>query len=45
MRIALDATYSLGRFGTLPDTPLAPGTEPLYKLEANMYQFYISAFF
>jgi hypothetical protein len=40
-----DARYSLGSFGTLPDEPLAPGTEPLYKLRANIYQFYISAFF
>ena len=40
-----DARYSLGSFGTLPDDPLAPGTEPLYKLNANILQFYISAFF
>jgi len=40
-----DARFSLGSFGTLPDEPLAPGTEPLYKLRANIYQFYISAFF
>jgi hypothetical protein len=40
-----DATYSLGSFGTLPDTPLQPGTEPLYKLNANIIQLYISAFF
>ncbi|HYJ40607.1 MAG TPA: DUF3570 domain-containing protein [Steroidobacteraceae bacterium] len=40
-----DARYSLGSFGTLPDEPLQPGTEPLYKLNANIIQFYISAFF
>jgi len=40
-----DARYSFGSFGTLPDEPLAPGTEPLYKLEADIFQFYISAFF
>ncbi len=30
---------------TLPDDPFDPGTEPLYKLDANIYQFFISAFF
>jgi hypothetical protein len=40
-----DARFSLGSFGTLPDDPLAPGTEPLYKLNANIYQLYFSAFF
>jgi Protein of unknown function (DUF3570) len=40
-----DATFSLGKFGVLPDDPLAPGTEPLYELKANIFQFYISAFF
>lgn len=40
-----DATYSLGKFGVLPDPPLPPGTEPLYELKANIFQFYISAFF
>jgi hypothetical protein len=40
-----DARFSVGSFGTLPDTPLAPGTEPLYKLNANIIQVYISAFF
>ncbi len=40
-----DARFSFGSFGTLPDTVLAPGTEPLYKLNANIFQFYISAFF
>jgi hypothetical protein len=40
-----DATYSIGSFGVLPDDPLAPGTEPLYKLEANIIQFFISAYF
>jgi hypothetical protein len=40
-----DARFSLGSFGNLPDVPLQPGTEPLYKLNANIMQFYISAFF
>jgi hypothetical protein len=40
-----DARFSLGSFGVLPDPPLQPGTEPLYKLDANILQFYISAFF
>ncbi|MEO8062996.1 MAG: DUF3570 domain-containing protein [Pseudomonadota bacterium] len=40
-----DARASLGSFGELPEDPLAPGTEPLYKLNANIFQFYISAFF
>jgi hypothetical protein len=40
-----DARYSLGSFGTLPEEPAQPGTEPLYKLNANIMQFYISAFF
>ena len=40
-----DARYSLGSFGTLPDEPILPRTEPLYQLRANIYQFYISAFF
>jgi hypothetical protein len=40
-----DARFSLGSFGTLPDQPFDPGTEPLYKLDANIYQFFISAFF
>ena len=40
-----DATFSLGSFGVLPDTPLAPGTEPMYKLNANIIQFFISAYF
>lgn len=40
-----DARFSLGSFGTLPDEPLAPGTEPLYKLDADIFQFYVSAFF
>ncbi|MEO8018409.1 MAG: DUF3570 domain-containing protein [Pseudomonadota bacterium] len=40
-----DATFSIGKFGVPPDDPLAPGTEPLYKLNANILQFYISAFF
>ncbi len=40
-----DATYSIGSFGTPPADPLQPGTEPLYKLNANIIQLYISAFF
>jgi len=40
-----DATYSIGSFGVPPDDPLAPGTEPLYKLDANIIQFFISAYF
>ena len=40
-----DARYSLGIYGVPPEDPLQPGTEPLYKLEANIMQFYISAFF
>ena len=27
------------------EDPLAPGTEPLYELRANIYQLYLSAFF
>jgi hypothetical protein len=40
-----DARFSIGRFGQLPDAPLAPGTEPLYKLNANIIQFFVSAHF
>lgn len=40
-----DATYSIGSFGVPPDDPLAPGTEPLYQLDANIIQFFISAYF
>ncbi|HUQ10103.1 MAG TPA: DUF3570 domain-containing protein [Steroidobacteraceae bacterium] len=40
-----DATFSLGEFGALPAEPLAPGTEPMYKLNANIIQFFISAYF
>jgi hypothetical protein len=40
-----DARYSLGSFGVLPDEPFAPATEPLYKLNANIIQFFISAYF
>ena len=40
-----DARFSIGRFGQLPDAPLAPGTEPLYKLNANIFQFFVSAHF
>ena len=31
--------------GVPPTDPFLPGTEPLYKLNANILQFYISAFF
>jgi len=40
-----DARFSLGSFGVPPPEPFAPGTEPLYKLNANIIQFYVSAFF
>jgi hypothetical protein len=40
-----DARFSLGSLGNLPAEPLAPGTEPLYKLNANIIQFFISAYF
>jgi Protein of unknown function (DUF3570) len=40
-----DARYSLGRFGVPPDEPFLPSTEPLYKLNANIIQFFVSAFF
>jgi hypothetical protein len=40
-----DATFSIGKFGVAPENPLPPGTEPLYELRANIFQFYISAFF
>jgi hypothetical protein len=40
-----DARYSIGRFGVLPETPLLPGTEPMYKLNANIFQLFISAYF
>jgi len=40
-----DARFSFGSFGALPDDPFDPGKEPLYKLDADIYQFYISAFF
>ncbi len=40
-----DARFSLGSFGVPPADPFAPGTEPLYELEANIFQLYISAFF
>ena len=36
---------TLGSFGVVPENPAAPGTEPLYELKANIFQFYISAFF
>lgn len=36
---------TLGSFGTVPEDPYAPGTEPFYELRANIFQFYISAFF
>jgi hypothetical protein len=40
-----DARFSLGRFGVLPAEVLLPGTEPMYKLNANIIQFFISAYF
>ncbi|HEU5137703.1 MAG TPA: DUF3570 domain-containing protein [Steroidobacteraceae bacterium] len=40
-----DARFSLGIFGVPPEDPLQPGTEPLYKLNANIMQLYISAYF
>jgi uncharacterized protein DUF3570 len=40
-----DARYSFGSFGTPPPVPFAPGAEPLYELDANIFQFYVSAFF
>ena len=40
-----DARFSLGSFGVLPDEPFAPATEPLYKLNANIIQFFVSAYF
>jgi hypothetical protein len=40
-----DARFSIGSFGIPPADPLAPGTEPMYKLNANIFQFYISAYF
>ena len=40
-----DARYSLGSFGVVPDPALPPGTEPLYKLTADIMQVYFSAFF
>jgi len=40
-----DATKSFGKFGVLPDEPLAPGTEPLYKLDASVLQLFMSIWF
>jgi hypothetical protein len=40
-----DARFSLGRFGIPPETAFVPGSEPLYKLNANIMQFYVSAYF
>ncbi|MBC8026271.1 MAG: DUF3570 domain-containing protein [Steroidobacteraceae bacterium] len=40
-----DARFSFGRFGLPPTTPFTPGSEPLYKLNANIMQFYVSAYF
>ncbi|MEZ5514268.1 MAG: DUF3570 domain-containing protein [Steroidobacteraceae bacterium] len=40
-----DATKSLGKFGVLPDEPLAPGAEPLYKLDASVMQVFFSIWF
>jgi len=46
-----DARFSVGSYDpgcscrAPPDDPAAPGQEPLYKLRANIYQVYLSAFF
>ena len=40
-----DARFSIGSFGIPPPDPFDPGTEPLYKLEADIFQFYVSAYF
>jgi hypothetical protein len=40
-----DARYSIGSFGTPPAEAVLPGTEPLYKLNANIFQFFVSAYF
>jgi hypothetical protein len=40
-----DARFSIGRFGVPPVEAFNPGAEPLYTLNANILQFYISAFF
>ena len=40
-----DARFSLGSFGSLPADPLAPGAEPLYKLNANVFQLFLSVWF
>jgi len=40
-----DATFSIGSFGVPPADPLAPGTEPLYELQANIIQLFFSAYF
>ena len=40
-----DATFSLGSFGVPPPVAFAPGTEPLYELDANIIQLFISAYF
>ncbi len=40
-----DARQSIGSYGIAPENPVAAGAEDLYTLEANIFQFYISAFF
>jgi Protein of unknown function (DUF3570) len=40
-----DATKSIGSFGLVPDNPVAPGAEPLYKLNANVIQIFFSIWF
>jgi hypothetical protein len=40
-----DARFSFGSFGVPPAEAFAPGTEPLYKLDADIFQFYVSAYF
>jgi hypothetical protein len=40
-----DATKSIGKFGVPPTDPVAPGQEPLYKLNANIIQVFFSIWF
>ncbi len=40
-----DMRQSVGSFGVPPANAKAPGTEDLYKLNANIVQFFISAYF
>jgi hypothetical protein len=40
-----DARQSIGSYGIPPANPVPAGTESLYKLNANIFQFYVSAFF